>query len=45
MNCSAILENLLYLKKIGSGQFGSVYLVADPSNKNKLYALKVVPKV
>ncbi len=36
------LTSLVYLKKIGQGQFGNVYLVED--KQEKLYALKTVSK-
>ena len=37
------LENLLFVKKVGEGSFGSVVLVANSVNK-ALYCLKTVPK-
>jgi cGMP-dependent protein kinase 1 len=36
------LEELIYIKNIGRGQFGDVYMVEDP-NENK-YAVKTVSK-
>lgn len=44
LSCFPLLKSLIYVKKIGSGEFGSIYLVADPNNNNALYALKVIPK-
>jgi len=35
------LKNLIFIDKLGEGQFGNVYLVKDSSSK-KLYALKCV---
>lgn len=37
------LEDLIYIKKLGVGQFGSVYLVRR-RNTRELYALKSVSK-
>eukprot|EP01017_Pseudomicrothorax_dubius_P037439 TRINITY_DN5486_c0_g1_i7.p1 TRINITY_DN5486_c0_g1~~TRINITY_DN5486_c0_g1_i7.p1 ORF type:complete len:378 (+),score=108.91 TRINITY_DN5486_c0_g1_i7:200-1333(+) len=37
------LETLIHIKKLGFGQFGSVYLVKSPET-GKLYALKCVTK-
>lgn len=37
------IENLNYVKKLGEGQFGKVYLVRDKSN-NKNYAVKCIAK-
>ncbi len=36
-------EDLIYYKKLGSGMFGSVYLVKDPA-LNQFFALKCVAK-
>ena len=38
------LDELLYYKKLGFGQFGSVYLVSDKHHE-QLYALKCVSKL
>ena len=37
------LEDLIYIKKLGFGMFGSVYLVEN-KNTHKYYALKCVSK-
>lgn len=37
------LEDLYYIKKLGEGQFGHVYLVQS-RHDGKLYALKAVSK-
>jgi cGMP-dependent protein kinase len=37
------LEHLIFVKKLGEGQFGDVLLVSDPAGTN-VYALKVVLK-
>lgn len=40
-----LLENLIYIKKLGFGQFGTVYLVKEKDGKsNSMYALKSVSK-
>lgn len=41
-----LLENLIFIKKLGFGQFGTVYLVKEKGSKNKeeLFALKCVSK-
>lgn len=40
-----LLENLIFIKKLGFGQFGTVYLVKEKdSKKNELFALKSVSK-
>ena len=36
-------DELIYYKKLGSGMFGSVYLVKDPVT-NQFFALKCVSK-
>ncbi|EGR32104.1 protein kinase domain protein [Ichthyophthirius multifiliis] len=38
-----LLNNLIYIKKLGAGQFGNVYLVANKTS-DQLYALKSVSK-
>lgn len=38
------LKDFSVLKKLGQGQFGQVFLVANNKN-NKLYALKCISKV
>ena len=39
------LDNFIVLKKLGNGQFGSVYLVKDVKSKDgKKYALKCISK-
>ena len=35
------LSNLIFLKKVGEGQFGSVYVVKDKTT-SKIYALKAI---
>lgn len=40
-----LLENLIFIKKLGFGQFGTVYLVKEKEGKkNELFALKSVSK-
>jgi cGMP-dependent protein kinase len=38
------VEDLVFIKKLGQGQFGSVYLVQHKQDKSKVYALKSVSK-
>lgn len=38
------LNDLLYLKDLGAGQFGDVFLVANKNNKQKTFALKSVSR-
>jgi len=37
------LEDLIFIKKLGAGQFGSVYLV-KPKDKKQFYGLKTIAK-
>lgn len=37
------IEDLIFIKKLGAGQFGSVYLVKHKDKKN-FYALKTIAK-
>ena len=43
MGAKIHLEDLIYYKKLGAGQFGSVYLVRE-KNQDQFYALKCVSK-
>ena len=38
------LEDLVYYKKLGSGMFGSVFLVKEKEGNDRFYALKCVSK-
>jgi cGMP-dependent protein kinase len=38
------VEDLIFIKKLGQGQFGSVYLVQHKDETEKAYALKSVSK-
>jgi hypothetical protein len=37
-----VFFNMEMLEKIGSGQYGDVYLIRSPNHGNSLYALKCV---
>lgn len=38
------LDSLVFLKKLGEGQFGRVYLVRESKGSNNIYALKCIKK-
>ena len=38
------LDNLIYLKDLGEGQFGDVCLVTTTQDNNKFYALKSISR-
>jgi cGMP-dependent protein kinase len=37
------LEDMIFIKKLGFGQFGNVYLIKNTIDKN-YYALKIISK-
>lgn len=38
------LEDLIYVKKLGEGQFGKVYLVRESKDSHNYYAIKCIRK-